>query len=82
MNEPSSAVLKVDKIPVTDSTVGGYVALATINRPNKLNALNVDVMDSLKTLCAWVENSDDIRCLVITGAKPLPAEEGLSLIHI
>ena len=76
MDEPSSAVLKVDKIPVTDSTVGGYVALATINRPNKLNALNVDVMDSLKTLCAWVENSDDIRCLVITGAKPLPAEEG------
>ena len=46
MDEPSSAVLKVDKIPVTDSTVGGYVALATINRPNKLNALNVDVMDS------------------------------------
>ena len=76
MDEPNTAVLEIEKIPVTGSSISGYVALATINRPNKLNALNAEVMESLKALCAWVESNADIRCLVITGAKPLPAEEG------
>ena len=33
-------------------------------------------MNSLKALSRWVEDSSDIRCLIITGAQPLPAEEG------
>ena len=33
-------------------------------------------MDSLKKFCAWVENDKSIRCVIIAGAKPLPAEEG------
>ena len=76
MDEPNSSILTIEKIPVTGSSISGYVALATINRPNKLNALNAEVMESLKALCAWVESNAEIRCLVITGAEPLPAEEG------
>ena len=76
MDEPNSSILTIEKIPVTGSSISGYVAIATINRPNKLNALNAEVMESLKALCAWVESNAEIRCLVITGAEPLPAEEG------
>ena len=76
MDEPSTSVLTVEKIPIIDESIGGYIAKATINRPNKLNALNSDVMDSLKNFCAWVENNKTVRCVIIAGAKPLPAEEG------
>ncbi len=76
MDEPNTSVLEIEKIPVSGSSISGYVAIATINRPNKLNALNAEVMESLKALCMWVESNAEIRCLVITGAEPLPAEEG------
>ena len=74
MDAPSNDVLKIEKVPT--KAENGFIAIATINRPNKLNALNDDVMNSLKALSRWVEDSSDIRCLIITGAQPLPAEEG------
>ena len=76
MDDPSTSVLTVKKIPLNDDSIDGYIAKATINRPNKLNALNAEVMDSLKKFCAWVESNKSVRCVIITGAKPLPAEEG------
>jgi enoyl-CoA hydratase/carnithine racemase len=48
----------------------------TINRPDKLNALNQDVVSAIKEMCAWAENNDSVRCVVITGAGPNPAPEG------
>ena len=74
MDAPSNDVLKIKKVPT--KAENGFIAIATINRPSKLNALNNDVMNSLKALSRWVEDSSDIRCLIITGAQPLPAEEG------
>ena len=74
MDAPSNDVLKIEKVPT--KAENGFIAIATINRPNKLNALNDDVMNSLKALSKWVEDSSEIRCLIITGAQPLPAEEG------
>ena len=76
MDAPISDVLSIEKIAVNDEETGRYIALATINRPNKLNALNAEVMDSLKNFCAWVESNNSVRCVIIAGAKPLPAEEG------
>jgi len=76
MDDPSTSVLTVEKIPLNDDSLDGYIAKATINRPNKLNALNAEVMDSLKEFCAWVESNKSVRCVIIAGAKPLPAEEG------
>jgi len=74
MDAPSNDVLKIEKVPT--KAENGFIAIATINRPNKLNALNDEVMNSLKALSKWVEDSSEIRCLIITGAQPLPAEEG------
>ena len=76
MDAPISDVLSIEKIAVNDEETGRYIALATINRPNKLNALNSEVMEALKNFCAWAEADSQIRCVVLTGAKPLAPLEG------
>ena len=64
----------IDEIPCENGD--GVIAKVTINRPDKLNALNQDVVNALKEMCAWVEENDSVRCVVITGAKPNPPPEG------
>ena len=77
MSAPQSEVLQVELIASDGEDTGkGCIALVTINRPNKLNALNLDVMDAIKKMCEWVESEDSVRCVVITGAKPLTPAEG------
>ena len=46
----------------------GYIAVATINRPKALNALNSEVLSDLDELVAIVRADDEIRALVITGS--------------
>ena len=92
-------VLLVEHLPVaSDSDDEGVIALVTINRPDKLNALNQDVMSAIKAYAKEVETQGHVRCVIFTGAAPGPAPEGrrpkpnafvagadiseLSLIHI
>jgi enoyl-CoA hydratase len=44
------------------------VAVATINRPDKLNALNAEVIADLGRLVEAVEHDDAVRALILTGA--------------
>ena len=76
MTPPQTEVLSIETIPVESCDDGTVVALVTINRPNKLNALNSDVTSSIKNMVAWVEQTDLVRCVVVTGAQPLPSPEG------
>ncbi|MCH1588555.1 MAG: enoyl-CoA hydratase-related protein [Flavobacteriales bacterium] len=76
MNPPSSDVLRIDLHPVNEDHDRGFFAVLTIDRPDKLNALNKDVMDDLKAACEWVEASKNVRCLVVTGAPPNAPPEG------
>ena len=76
MNPPTSDVMKVDLHPISDDADVGFFACMTIDRPDKLNALNAAVMASLKAVCAWMEESDNVRVLVVTGAPPNPPAEG------
>lgn len=46
----------------------GHVGVATLNRPDKLNALSRDLSAELLELCAEVNSDDAIWALVITGA--------------
>ena len=46
----------------------GLLAVATINRPKALNALNSEVLSDLGELVEAVKADADIRALVITGA--------------
>jgi enoyl-CoA hydratase len=46
----------------------GPVALITLNRPNVLNALNSDLLSELSASLTELESSDEVRCIIITGA--------------
>src|SRR4030081_2368655 len=46
----------------------GLVALVTLNRPPKLNALDYALIDRLMAILDTVETDDDIRAVVLTGA--------------
>lgn len=70
-------VLLVEHLPVApESDDSGVIAMVTINRPNKLNALNQDVMSAIKAYAKDVETQDEVRCVIFTGAAPGPAPEG------
>ena len=49
-------------------TVEDGVATVTLDRPDKLNALTLDVYADLRDLLAEIEHRDDVAVLVITGA--------------
>ncbi len=55
--------MKYIKLTIIEKTL-----LVTINRPDKLNALNTEILDELS--CILTENcsNDKVRCIVITGA--------------
>jgi 2-(1,2-epoxy-1,2-dihydrophenyl)acetyl-CoA isomerase len=46
----------------------GAVAIATLNRPEKLNALRGRSVADLSAVIDYVEASEDVRALVLTGA--------------
>jgi enoyl-CoA hydratase len=69
-----SDVIKIEKVPVENGD--GIIALVSINRPNKLNALNHEVSSGLKEMCAWAEADDEVRVIIITGSPPEDALEG------
>ena len=56
----SDEVLLVEK---TD-----HVAVLTLNRPQKLNALNRDLRDAMQDAVASVKTDDDVRAVIFTGA--------------
>ena len=61
--------------PATD---GGYatvavaiedhVATVTLNRPDKMNALTVEMVDELREALVMLGKSDQVRCIVLTGS--------------
>jgi len=76
MGAPQTDVLSIKEIAIDDSEDLGSIAFVTIDRPDKLNALNAEVMSSLKDMVAWVEQTDSIRVVIITGAQPNEPEQG------
>ena len=44
------------------------VALATLNRPEKLNAINARMHTELSTLTLDAEDDPDVKVLLVTGA--------------
>ena len=77
------------------TSVENAILLITINRPDKLNALNKTVLDELNTAVDELYNNNSIRSAIITGAGPkafvagadisefqgLKHSEGMDLAH-
>jgi enoyl-CoA hydratase/carnithine racemase len=58
----------------------GPLALITLNRPEKLNALDYALIDRLMEVLDAIEDDDDTRVLVLTGAgEPITASEACAL---
>jgi enoyl-CoA hydratase/carnithine racemase len=49
-------------------TVDGAVATITLNRPAKLNAVTPDMADAIVAAVKACNDSDTIRCVILTGA--------------
>ena len=55
-----------DAVLLTEKTE--QVAVLTLNRPQKLNALNGDLRDAMLDAIAEVQADDDVRAVIVTGA--------------
>ncbi len=45
-----------------------HIAVMTLNRPDKLNALNAEIREEIYQVCDQIRDDDDIRAVIITGA--------------
>jgi len=74
---PEYDVLQIENVPASASSPpGGVVSVWTIQRPDKLNALNADVNSALKSASSWAEAEDSVRVIILTGAPPNEPSEG------
>ena len=48
--------------------IDGNIALLTLNRPHKLNALNYEMIDTLMARLDWIEAAPEVRAIILTGA--------------
>jgi enoyl-CoA hydratase/carnithine racemase len=48
--------------------VDGHVAIITLNRPQKLNAVTPEMADAIVAAVKECNDSDTIRCVIVTGA--------------
>jgi enoyl-CoA hydratase/carnithine racemase len=46
----------------------GQIAILTLNRPDKLNALSYDLIDQLMQLLDTIEDDPSVRAVILTGA--------------
>ena len=73
----TNEVMSVEDVSVAGSSPeGGVISVWTLNRPDKLNALNADSHRAIKEASARANADDSVRCVVIRGAPPLEPEEG------
>src|ERR1700676_5622515 len=54
---------------ICSSTDTAGVLFLTLNRPEKLNALSRQLLQSLGSLLTAAEQCSDIRCVVLTGSQ-------------
>jgi enoyl-CoA hydratase len=64
-------------------TIENNIAILTVNRPEKLNALNTKCLQELGEAFHDIEHNDDVRCVIITGCgdKAFAAGADISELH-
>jgi enoyl-CoA hydratase/carnithine racemase len=64
----SSAVPPPPEFDGLGLDVHGPVAFVTLDRPEVLNALSVELLDDLVAACRWLQDRDAVRVVVFRGA--------------
>lgn len=59
-----------------------HVAVLTLNRPDKLNALNAEVLSSLELILSDLKADDSVRSVVITGSGPKAFAAGADISEL
>ena len=73
----AQGVMIVEDVEVDGSNPkGGIISVWTLNRPDKLNALNTESHKAIKKECARANSDDNVRCVVIKGAPPMETMDG------
>lgn len=67
---------------VVEATTANGVTTLTLNRPDKLNAINAEVLLALEEEIARVKESDDTRVVVVTGAGPKAFAAGADIAEL
>ncbi len=49
-------------------TTDNQIAVVTINRPKKLNALNRETIQELHQAFSDLDNNNDVKCIIVTGS--------------
>lgn len=52
---------------LVEKQVAPFVALVRLNRPKELNALNLQLMNEIKTALQTLDEDDEVRAIVLTG---------------
>jgi enoyl-CoA hydratase len=61
--------------------VEGPVATITLNRPDKLNALTMAMLDALEAACARIDRDDSIRAVVVASTSPRAFCAGADIVE-
>jgi enoyl-CoA hydratase len=64
----------------TEITAG--VAVVTLNRPDKLNALNAELLEALEATFRMLQGNEDVRAVVITGSGPKAFAAGADISEL
>src|SRR5207237_9512108 len=54
----------------------------TLNRPEKLNAMNYELASDLDEELTTIESDDDVRAVIMTGAGPRAFSSGGDIIQM
>ena len=58
------------------------IATVTINRPDKLNAMNIDVARELVRIFGEISSDGEVSCIVITGSGPKAFSAGADIAYM
>ncbi|MYB30256.1 MAG: enoyl-CoA hydratase/isomerase family protein [Cenarchaeum sp. SB0663_bin_5] len=58
------------------------VCLVTINRPDKLNAMNIDVANELIATFNDINSNDEIKCVILTGSGDRAFSAGADISYM
>ncbi|MDX9884581.1 crotonase/enoyl-CoA hydratase family protein [Thauera sp.] len=65
---PSAAAIPLPQFDTLRLDLDGQVALVTLNRPDKANAMNLQMWQDIRAAMQWVDRTPAVRVAVVHGA--------------